>query len=81
MFLLNKCAQPALAIFNDRILRGAIETRLPVADLRSACTEASDYSSAGLLSRSGLTKVAMLIWRALHDSSRGDDSPTEIFHV
>lgn len=76
----QRAAATALAIFNDRIIRQVVEARLPMADLRSACTEASDYSSSGLLSRSGLTKVAMLIWRALHDGSRGG-SVTEIFHL
>lgn len=76
----QRAASTALAIFNDRIIRQVVEACLPVADLRSACTDASDYSSPGLLSRSGLTKVAMLIWRALHDSSRSG-SVTEVFHL
>jgi len=74
----QRAASTALAIFNDRIIRQAIEERIPVADLRSACTQASDYTPQGLLSRSGLTKVAGLIWRTLEESSSGR-AVTEIF--
>ena len=76
----QRAASTALAIFNDRIIRQAIETQIPVADLRTACTEASDYSPQGLLSRSGLTKVAALIWRTLQDSS-SNRAVTEIFRL
>jgi len=74
----QRAASTALAIFNDRIIRQAVEARVPIADLRSCCSEARDYSPQALLSRSGLTKVATLIWRTLHDSSRGGEV-SEVF--
>lgn len=61
----QRAASTALAIFNDRIIRQAIAAQLPIVDLRTACSEAGDYSGQGLLSRSGLIKVSALIWRAL----------------
>jgi hypothetical protein len=76
----QRAASTALAIFNDRIIRQAVDVHMPIADLRTACTEAADYSSRGLLSRTGLTKVAALIWKALHDSS-GNGYATEIFRL
>ena len=71
-------ASTALAIFNDRIIRQAIEIHIPVADLRTAVSDAGDYSPQGLLSRSGLTKVAALIWRTLDEGSTGR-KVTQIF--
>ena len=36
--------QTALCIFNDTIVREACSARIPVIDIRTICTEASDYS-------------------------------------
>ena len=74
----QRAAAAALAIFNDRIIRLAIEAQLPIVDYRSVRTESGDYGEEGLLSRTGLVKVAAVIWRALHESeARG--AGTEIF--
>jgi len=74
----QRAASAALAIFNDRIIKLAIEARLPIVDFRSVCSDREDYGEEGLLSRVGLAKVAAVIWRALHESAaRG--TGTEIF--
>lgn len=74
----QRAASAALAIFNDRIIRLAVDARLPIVDYRSVCTGPADYGDEGLLSRVGLAKVAAVIWRALHESAnRG--TGTEIF--
>lgn len=78
----QRAASAALAIFNDRIIKLAVEARLPIVDFRSVCTEPGDYGEEGLLSRAGLAKLAAVIWRALHeitDRSTSNGTGTEIF--
>lgn len=67
----QRAAATALAIFNDRILRQAIAAGISVVDLRPICAAPGDYSASGLLSRSALSRVAALIWRALAEDKRG----------
>jgi hypothetical protein len=74
----QRAAAAALAIFNDRILRRAVEARISVVDLRGVPTEADDYADQTLMSRAGLQKAASVVWRALHEISRGGPR-TEIF--
>ena len=58
-----------------RRLKAHPETaRIPVIDLRTACSCAEDYSAEGLLSRIGVTKVAGLIRKALQQGKHGPDS-------
>jgi len=66
----QRAASAALAIFNDRILRRAVEARLPIVDLRAVCTEAEDFAGPTLLSRAGLAKAANTVWLALYEVSR-----------
>ncbi len=74
----QRAASAALALFNDRIIRLAVDAGLSIVDYRSVCTDPGDYGEEGLLSRAGLAKVAAVIWRALHVSTvRGPG--TEIF--
>jgi hypothetical protein len=47
----------ALAIFNDVILRVAIERGLPVIDLRSICTNPADYANLSNLRRLGARRL------------------------
>ena len=53
----------ALSIFNDVILRECARFRIPVLDLRSVCTEASDYSVVSPIepSSAGGQKIATRI--------------------
>lgn len=76
----QRAAATALAIFNDRIVLLALAARIPVIDLRTACSYPKDHSSEGLLSRVGVTKVAGLIRKALEQGSHGPDS-TGIFSL
>jgi hypothetical protein len=55
----------ALIVFNDVILRVAIEHRLRAIDLRLICTQAADYANPIEPSRSGGRKIAQAILRAV----------------
>ena len=73
--LTQRLAATALTVFNDAILRAAIETRTPVIDLRLVCDEAADYANPIEPSVRGGAKIAAAITRALagHDV-RGEAS-------
>jgi hypothetical protein len=75
----QRAAAAALAIFNDRILRRAVEARISVVDLRGVATEAGDYADQTLMSKAGLQKAASVVWRALQEVSRGGGK-TEMFY-
>ncbi|MBK4737553.1 SGNH/GDSL hydrolase family protein [Noviherbaspirillum pedocola] len=62
----------AAALFDDVIIRVATEHRLGVLDLRSICSQPSDYANAIEPSSSGADKIAQAIIRAVgqHDASR-----------
>jgi hypothetical protein len=57
----QRLVPPALAEFNDVILRVAIGQGLRVIDLRSACKEAADYANPIEPSSIGGEKIAQLI--------------------
>jgi hypothetical protein len=57
----QRIASIALAIFNDVILRVAIERGLPVIDLRSICTNPADYANPIEPSSIGGEKIAKVI--------------------
>jgi hypothetical protein len=57
-------AAVGLTVFNDVILRVAIERRLPVLDLRLICNEPADYANPIEPSGSGGRKIARAIGRA-----------------
>ncbi|MFN2635600.1 MAG: SGNH/GDSL hydrolase family protein [Gemmatimonadaceae bacterium] len=58
-------ARIALMMFNDVILRVAVENSLRVIDLRQVCTDAPDYSNSIEPSGSGGRKIAVAIAKAL----------------
>jgi hypothetical protein len=60
-------ARMALALFNDSITQVALEMRLPVIELRSICTDASDYANPIEPSGSGGLKIAKAILASAHD--------------
>ena len=62
-------ARLALALFNDVILRAAIEHRIDVIELRSICTQPSDYANPIEPSGSGGLKIAKAIARALEGTA------------
>lgn len=57
----QRLASTALTIFNDAILRAAIEQSLPVIDLRSICARAEDYANPIEPSSVGGEKIARAI--------------------
>ena len=57
----QRIASLALAIFNDVILRVAIEQGLPVIDLRLICTASTDYANPIEPSTMGGEKIAKAI--------------------
>ena len=56
-------ARVALALFNDAILRTAVDLRLDALELRSICTEPSDYANPIEPSGKGGYKIARAIAR------------------
>ena len=58
-------ARLALALFNDAILRAAIDSRVDVIELRAICTERSDYANPIEPSGPGGLKIAKAIARAI----------------
>jgi len=60
---LHGAQRSALALFNDVILRSALELRAAVIDLRRVCSEATDYSDVSPIEPSGRggAKIASVI--------------------
>ena len=56
-----RIARPALAMFNDVILRTAIDLRLDALEMRSICTESADYANPIEPSGPGGLKIARAI--------------------
>ena len=67
-------ARIALMIFNDAILRVAFENGFGVIDLRSVCSDPSDYANPIEPSGPGGRKIAETIKRALVTEHEGCDS-------
>ena len=57
----------ALALFNEAIIRNAIELGLPVIDLRLVCNEPDDYANEIEPSVAGGEKIARAIWRVVEE--------------
>lgn len=70
--VMQRAAATALAIFNDRIIRQAVQSGITVVDLRPVCASPEDYSADGLLSRAALSRASALIWRALSGDEKGN---------
>jgi lysophospholipase L1-like esterase len=76
--LTQRLASTALTVFNDAILRVAIEARIAVIDLRLVCSERADYANPIEPSTRGGAKIARAVLRALTERSPGSRS-TEVF--
>jgi hypothetical protein len=61
----QRTVSTALAIYNDAILRVAIESRLPVIDLRFVCSSPTDYANPIEPSSMGGAKMARTIVNAM----------------
>jgi lysophospholipase L1-like esterase len=62
---MQRLAATALAVFNDVILRQAIELRIPVIDLRAVCCAPEDYANPIEPSAAGGEKIAAAIARVV----------------
>ena len=67
--LTQRLASTALTVFNDAILRVAIEARIPVVDLRLVCSERADYANPIEPSTRGGAKIARAVLRAVTERS------------
>jgi hypothetical protein len=69
--LMQQVAVAASALFNDCILRAAIQAGLPVLDLRLVCNDPADYANPIEPSVAGGAKIARLIRQVVaeHDFS------------
>jgi hypothetical protein len=76
--LVQRLASTALTVFNDAILRAAIETCTPVIDLRLVCDEGADYANPIEPSVRGGSKIARAVMRAVTERSAGG-ARTEVF--
>jgi hypothetical protein len=76
--LIQRLAATALTVFNDVILRAAIETRTAVIDLRLVCNEAGDYANPIEPSVRGGAKIARMVARAVTERCAGSRH-TEVF--
>lgn len=57
----QRFASATLTVFNDAIIRVAVEHSLPVIDLRSVCVKAEDYANPIEPSSVGGEKIARVI--------------------
>jgi hypothetical protein len=76
--LTQRLAATALTVFNDAILRAAIETRTAVIDLRLVCDEAADYANPIEPSVRGGGKIARAVVRAVTERC-ANGARTEVF--
>jgi hypothetical protein len=74
----QQLASTALTVFNDAILRAAIETGTPVIDLRLVCSEPADYANPIEPSVRGGAKIARAVARAVIERCAGGRH-TEVF--
>ena len=66
----QRIASTALSVFNDVILRLALERRLGIIDLRSVCTDHTDYANPIEPSSRGGAKIAAAIRDKLLEAER-----------
>ena len=72
-------ARVALALFNDVILRTAVDFRLDVLELRSICAEAADYVNAIEPSGQGGLKIARALARLVGAASWTGPQPGRVW--
>jgi hypothetical protein len=76
--VMQRLATTALTVFNDAILRAAVETHTPVIELRLVCDHAADYANPIEPSVRGGGKIARAVARALTERC-ADSRHTEVF--
>ena len=75
---MQRLASTALTVFNDAILRVAVESGTPVVELRLVCDEPSDYANPIEPSVRGGAKIASAVARAVTERSAASRQ-TEVF--
>ena len=76
--LMQRLASTALTVFNDAIMRAAVEAKIAVIELRLVCSERADYANPIEPSTHGGAKIARAIVRALTNGSV-NGRHTEVF--
>jgi hypothetical protein len=72
-------ARLGVALFNDVILRTAMNLGLDVVELRAICTEQADYANPIEPSDQGGLKIARAIARSIGATSRADAKPVRLW--
>jgi hypothetical protein len=72
-------ARVALTVFNDAIIRTALDAGTDLIELRAVCTGQSDYANPIEPSGSGGRKIANAIARAIGVTSAGDARTIRVF--
>jgi hypothetical protein len=72
-------ARVALTLFNDVILRTAVDLRLDALELRSICTEPADYANAIEPSSQGGLKIARAISHLVGAVDSSDAPPSRVW--
>lgn len=67
----RKIVRSAVALFNDAIIRTAIDYQLQVIDLRAVCAKAEDYANPIEPSSAGAAKIARAITAVITGSAAG----------
>ncbi|MFL6707370.1 MAG: SGNH/GDSL hydrolase family protein, partial [Massilia sp.] len=67
----RKIVRSAVALFNDAIIRTAIEHKLKVIDLRAVCAKPEDYANAIEPSSTGAAKIARAMMAVITGSADG----------
>jgi hypothetical protein len=73
----QRLASTTLSVFNDAIIRVAVEHGLPIIDLRSVCARAEDYANPIEPSSIGGEKIARVI-AGLVSGAAAASPPTRI---
>ena len=77
--VLQRLTTTALVVFNDVILRVAVEARLPVIELRLVCTDDADYANPIEPSSRGGEKIARTVARVVTARRSAAPEAAEVF--
>lgn len=72
-------ARLGVALFNDVILRTAMDLRLDVVELRAVCAERADYANPIEPSAQGGLKIASAIARSIRATNRAGAKPVRLW--
>ena len=72
-------ARLGIALFNDVILRNAMNLGLDIVELRAVCTEPADYANPIEPSDQGGWKIARAVARSIGATSHADTKPVRLW--